>query len=175
MLKWVTIVSLNHKIFELLIVSMRRTDPHGTSGTLIKRRCLDSIKRLPDFLVKAVENTDANNLSEEGLFARSPESCEVWCSGSLALLGDAAHLFNLEGGQGYNQALMDAVELGRAIGELGATNEALKKYEKVRAASCKYVHQGLSRIKDGEISERRWHRDYSQCRNADSAPLVQEC
>lgn len=55
------------------------------------------------------------------LCARLPHwPAQVWGRGRVALLGDAAHLSTQLLAQGTSQAFEDALELGRAVGELWA-------------------------------------------------------
>ena len=52
-----------------------------------------------------------------------------WGRGVVTLLGDAAHPVLPHTGQGAAQAMVDAVELGRALGPDGALEPALRAYE----------------------------------------------
>ena len=55
-----------------------------------------------------------------------------WTFGRITLLGDAAHPMYPRGSNGAGQAIIDARFLTGRIKRLGATEEALKEYEKVR-------------------------------------------
>ena len=57
---------------------------------------------------------------------------ERWTFGRITLLGDAAHPMYPRGSNGAGQAIIDARFLTGQIKKLGATEEALKEYEKVR-------------------------------------------
>lgn len=65
-------------------------------------------------------------------------------------------------GQGTNQALEDALEFGRAVGELGATPEALREYTSRRVAHATRVQRGSvaiaqSMASGGKVSELEWY------------------
>jgi len=55
-----------------------------------------------------------------------------WTFGRITLLGDAAHPMYPRGSNGAGQAIIDARFLTGRLKQLGATEEALKEYEKVR-------------------------------------------
>jgi 2-polyprenyl-6-methoxyphenol hydroxylase-like FAD-dependent oxidoreductase len=100
----------------------------------------------------------------------------VWGKGPISLLGDAAHLGSPMLGQGLNQALEDAVELGRAIGKYGATEEALREYERVRLPRSQRVHAASVAIMKEyaagrKLSEQQWHLDNPWCQQYEPAPL----
>jgi salicylate hydroxylase len=90
-----------------------------------------------------IEGADALAITEHGQFLRTPESCRVWGKGCATLLGDAAHMATPMLAQGTSQAFEDAVALGRAIAEHGATPKALRAYEAVRQPQMDVV-QGKS-------------------------------
>ncbi|MFQ5678267.1 MAG: FAD-dependent monooxygenase [Gemmatimonadota bacterium] len=57
-----------------------------------------------------------------------------WGSGPVTLLGDAAHPMTPDAGQGAGQAIEDAVVLGRCMAETENRTDALRRYERERAA-----------------------------------------
>ncbi|GAB4822622.1 hypothetical protein N2152v2_009668 [Parachlorella kessleri] len=87
-------------------------------------------------VVQLLEAVDPAYLTEHGQYYRDPEHCAEWGRGRVSLLGDAAHLGTPFLAQGTSQALEDALELGRAIAELGPCPDALRKYEQVRKPLC---------------------------------------
>ena len=80
-------------------------------------------------------------------------------------------------GQGTNQALEDALELGRAVGKLGATPQALKAYEAVRIPAATRVQRGSVAIaksmsSGGKISEIAWYDEHPDVLCKEFEPLV---
>jgi 2-polyprenyl-6-methoxyphenol hydroxylase-like FAD-dependent oxidoreductase len=62
-----------------------------------------------------------------------------WCSGAVALLGDAAHLMTPNLGQGAAMALEDAWILAECFGKSGVTPEALVRYEERRRPRARRI------------------------------------
>ena len=56
-----------------------------------------------------------------------------WGRDAVTLLGDAAHPLLPHTGQGAAQAIVDAVELGRALGAPNGVPDALRSYERDRS------------------------------------------
>ena len=75
-----------------------------------------------------IESTE--EILEYPMVDRDP--LERWTFGRITLLGDAAHPMYPRGSNGAGQAIIDARFLTGQIKKLGATEEALKEYEKVR-------------------------------------------
>jgi salicylate hydroxylase len=80
--------------------------------------------------VTLLESTDAEHCYKWGLFDRNPLA--TWTRGRVTLLGDAAHPMLPFMAQGAAMSLEDALVLGRAVAALGATPEALRRYEALR-------------------------------------------
>ncbi|HTM02345.1 MAG TPA: FAD-dependent monooxygenase [Vicinamibacterales bacterium] len=74
--------------------------------------------------------TGSSEIRLDELFERDPLA--RWGSGTVTLLGDAAHPMLPHTGQGGAQALEDAVALGRALRDTSDTVTALRRYEEVR-------------------------------------------
>lgn len=69
----------------------------------------------------------AKEAFEYPMIDRDPVS--TWVSGSVALLGDAAHVMYPTGSNGASQAIVDARVLGAAMLEHGVTPQALRAYD----------------------------------------------
>jgi len=69
----------------------------------------------------------AGEVFEYPMIDRDPVS--TWVDGSVALLGDAAHVMYPTGSNGATQAIIDARVLGAALIEHGVTLEALQAYD----------------------------------------------
>ncbi|HEX6229739.1 MAG TPA: FAD-dependent monooxygenase [Solirubrobacterales bacterium] len=85
------------------------------------------------------------------LFDRRPDG--RWTSGSVALLGDAAHPMLPFLGQGACQALEDAVALGTALGEAEDVPEALRSYQAARRPRASRIVEESRRF--GRLSHLR--------------------
>jgi 2-polyprenyl-6-methoxyphenol hydroxylase-like FAD-dependent oxidoreductase len=118
-------------------------------------------------------------VTEHGIYYREAEACQVWGKGPISLLGDAAHLGTPMLSQGLSQALEDAAELGRAIGRYGATEEALRAYERVRVPRCRKVQAASVAImkafaaggKVSQVTEHQWHIENPWCLQHKTEPL----
>ena len=108
-------------------------------------------------IVKATQPED-QRLDE--LLDRDP--LDVWGSGPVTLLGDAAHPMMPHTGQGAAQALEDAVALGLALRDAGDVPASLRRYERVRAARTKPIVRLGRRIPKTTTTHRRavhWLRE----------------
>jgi 2-polyprenyl-6-methoxyphenol hydroxylase-like FAD-dependent oxidoreductase len=94
------------------------------------------LARLPPSFRAVAEASSPDDLRYDALVDRVP--IHPWGTGSVTLLGDAAHPMLPQTGQGAAQALEDAVALGEALAVPGAGRlhwtGALRAYEHVRAA-----------------------------------------
>lgn len=86
-----------------------------------------------------VRATRADDLRLDELFQREP--IDDWGTGRVTLLGDAAHPMLPHAGQGAAQALEDAVALGHVLRDSTALDNALRRYERVRAARTRAIVQ----------------------------------
>jgi 2-polyprenyl-6-methoxyphenol hydroxylase-like FAD-dependent oxidoreductase len=86
-----------------------------------------------------VRATREDDLRLDELFERDP--IDDWGTGRVTLLGDAAHPMLPHAGQGAAQALEDAVALGHVLRNTTAPDEALRRYERVRAARTRAIVQ----------------------------------
>jgi salicylate hydroxylase len=74
-----------------------------------------------------------------GLHAREPLAS--WCTGAIALLGDAAHPMMPWFGQGAGSALEDAVVLGRATAANDSIEAAFEHYQRARLPRVTHLHR----------------------------------
>lgn len=110
------------------------------AGEARRARALEVFGGCCSMAVSLIKEADALAITEHGQFYRDAETCKVWGRGSVSLLGDAAHLSTPILSQGTAQAFEDALALGRAIGEHGATPEALRAYEAFRQPLMEPIH-----------------------------------
>jgi 2-polyprenyl-6-methoxyphenol hydroxylase-like FAD-dependent oxidoreductase len=107
-----------------------------------------------------VRATRADDLRLDELFDREP--IDDWGAGRVTLLGDAAHPMLPHAGQGAAQALEDAVALGQVLRDTASLDEALRRYERVRARRTRSVVQLARRnARMGSITSAAgcWMRD----------------
>jgi 2-polyprenyl-6-methoxyphenol hydroxylase-like FAD-dependent oxidoreductase len=81
-------------------------------------------------VVELIEATPSSSILKTGAVDRL--STRNWGSGRMTLLGDAIHPTTPNLGQGGCQAMEDAMVLARCFGKYGATEEALRRYERAR-------------------------------------------
>ncbi|GMH38809.1 hypothetical protein BSKO_06707 [Bryopsis sp. KO-2023] len=139
----------------------------GDQGLLKRGRCLERYTDYPEIVQRIVGSTPPSTITEHGQFFREASECQVWGKGCATLMGDAAHLFTPFLGQGVNQTLEDSVEIGRSIGELGPTEEALRQYESIRIEPATYVQAGSVAIGKSVFSgngnyEIKWMKEHSE-------------
>jgi 5-methylphenazine-1-carboxylate 1-monooxygenase len=79
----------------------------------------------------------AEEVFEYPMIDRDP--IPTWVDGSVALLGDAAHVMYPTGSNGASQAIVDARVLGAAMIEHGVTSEALQAYDRKLCAEISAV------------------------------------
>lgn len=129
-------------------------------------RCLATMgEGWPPALLNLLRATDPSTVTEHGQFYREAADCRVWGRGPITLLGDAAHLGTPILAQGTNQTMEDAVELGRAIGRYGPTEQALREYEAVRLERAQIVQSASVEMSKNmsagrPISEQSWHEEH---------------
>jgi 2-polyprenyl-6-methoxyphenol hydroxylase-like FAD-dependent oxidoreductase len=107
-----------------------------------------------------VDATSPDDLRLDELFDRDP--IDSWGAGPATLLGDAAHPMLPHAGQGAAQALEDAVTLGGALRDAAAPEEALRRYERVRAArTARVVRLARRNARMGSVKSAAgcWMRD----------------
>jgi 2-polyprenyl-6-methoxyphenol hydroxylase-like FAD-dependent oxidoreductase len=100
-----------------------------------------AIAILDDSFKRIAGATRLEDMRVDDLFDRDP--LPYWGTHQVTLLGDAAHPMLPHTGQGAAQALEDAVALGRVLSHAPHLPDALRRYERVRAArTTRLLYQG---------------------------------
>lgn len=81
-------------------------------------------------VLQLIEATPPSSILKTGAFDRN--ASQLWGRGRLTLLGDAIHPTTPNLGQGGCLAMEDALVLARCFEKFGATEEALRRYERCR-------------------------------------------
>lgn len=103
--------------------------------------CTHFTSRLDDTFGQLTGATRDEDMRFDELFERRLLS--RWGHGRVTLLGDAAHPMLPHTGQGAAQAMEDAVALALALGRIGDHEQALRRYEDVRAPrTARFVKAG---------------------------------
>ncbi|MEO8480747.1 MAG: FAD-dependent monooxygenase [Acidobacteriota bacterium] len=123
----------------------------GTSDPLaLLRRIAEPFHPAFNAIVGATRPED---LRLDALITRAP--LRSWGTGSVTLLGDAAHPMLPHAGQGAAQALEDAVALGQIVRPERPVPEALRRYEDIRQRrTSKVVAQAQRNARMGSIDSR---------------------
>ncbi len=100
------------------------------AGTRDPEAILDHFRPRLDETFRAVTSA-TTELRYDELIDRDP--LPFWGRDAVTLLGDAAHPLLPHTGQGAAQAIVDAVELGRALGAPNGVPDALRSYERDRS------------------------------------------
>jgi salicylate hydroxylase len=99
--------------------------PRGTKEDL-----LTAMAGFDERLVNIARNLDMSTVNIRSAYDIDP--IDVWHSGSVALLGDAAHAMLHHQGQGANSAILDVRGLTDALEQAGSVPEALALYQATR-------------------------------------------
>jgi 2-polyprenyl-6-methoxyphenol hydroxylase-like FAD-dependent oxidoreductase len=100
-----------------------------------------AVALLDDSFKRIAGATRPEDMRVDDLFDR--DALPYWGTHQVTLLGDAAHPLLPHTGQGAAQALEDAVALGRVLAHASHVPDALRRYERVRAArATRLLHQG---------------------------------
>ena len=81
-------------------------------------------------VLELIETTPTSSILKTGAFDRLP--LRNWGEGRMTMIGDAIHPTTPNLGQGGCLAMEDAVVLARCFEKYGATEEALRRYERCR-------------------------------------------
>lgn len=99
--------------------------PASSKETLLK-----VVEGFDDRLVAITKGLDMAQVNLRAVYDIDP--VERWHSGSVALIGDAAHAMCHHQGQGANSAVLDAGALADALRDAGSVAEALASYQALR-------------------------------------------
>jgi 2-polyprenyl-6-methoxyphenol hydroxylase-like FAD-dependent oxidoreductase len=102
------------------------SDPPGQRKSAVLERFGDWFHPVPAI----VESTAEDAISRHDVYDRP--RLKTWGTGRVTLLGDAAHPMTNAAGQGANQAIEDAVVIGKTMAGADDPQEALRAYERRR-------------------------------------------
>lgn len=112
--------------------------------TVTREDLLAQVQGFDERLVNIVRGLDMDAVNVRAVHDIDP--IDTWHSGSVALMGDAAHAMLHHQGQGANSAILDAGAIADALREADSVEEALALYQATR----KPVTDELQRIsRDG--------------------------
>jgi salicylate hydroxylase len=116
----------NQVSFDVTFPSSDRSwSPQGT-----KEELLAAMQGFDERLVAIARNLDMATVNIRSAYDIDP--IDVWHTGSVVLLGDAAHAMLHHQGQGANSAILDVRGLTDALEEADTVSEALALYQGVR-------------------------------------------
>ncbi|MEW2359636.1 FAD-dependent monooxygenase [Spirillospora sp. NPDC029432] len=123
--------------------------PDGTwAPAVTKDDLLRTVEGFDERIVNITRDLDMAAVNCRAVYDIDP--VDTWHSGSVVLVGDAAHSMLHHQGQGANSAILDAGALADALQEAGSVKEALALYQATR----KPVTDELQRI-----SRQGWTED----------------
>lgn len=124
-------------------------NPDGTwAPEITKEDLLKTVEGFDQRIVDIVRDLDMDAVNIRAVYDIDP--VDTWHSGSVVLVGDAAHSMLHHQGQGANSAILDAGALADALAEAPSVKEALAQYQAAR----KPVTDELQRI-----SRQGWSED----------------
>lgn len=124
-------------------------NPDGTwAPEITKEDLLKTVEGFDQRIVDIVRDLDMDAVNIRAVYDIDP--VDTWHSGSVVLVGDAAHSMLHHQGQGANSAILDAGALADALAEAPSVKEALAQYQAAR----KPITDELQRI-----SRQGWSED----------------
>ncbi|BCT77369.1 salicylate hydroxylase [Sinomonas cyclohexanicum] len=124
-------------------------NPDGTwAPEITKEDLLKTVEGFDQRIVDIVRDLDMDAVNIRAVYDIDP--VDTWHSGSVVLVGDAAHSMLHHQGQGANSAILDAGAVADALAEAPSVKEALAQYQAAR----KPVTDELQRI-----SRQGWSED----------------
>ncbi|MFE5393385.1 FAD-dependent oxidoreductase [Streptomyces sp. NPDC056568] len=116
-------------------------DPDGTwAPRVTKEDLLKTVEGFDERLVAITRDLDMDTVNIRAVYDIDP--VDTWHTGSVVLVGDAAHSMLHHQGQGANSAIEDGGALADALKQAGSLKEALALYQATR----KPVTDELQRI-----------------------------
>ncbi len=143
----VYVLPLRHRNQMSFDVTALRTDS-SWSPEPSKDDLMAMVEGFDERIVNTARDLDMDRVNVRAVYDIDPVG--TWHSGSVVLLGDAAHSMCHHQGQGANSAIMDAGALADALVRAGSVEEALSAYQTTR----KPVTDELQRI-----SRQGWSED----------------
>lgn len=123
----------------------QRNEPGGSKTAL-----LEAFRGWHEPVGAVIGATEGGAILRTDVYDRKPLG-RRWGEGRVTLLGDAAHPMTPNLGQGACQAIEDAVVLARCLRARGATADALRRYEELRAERAATVVRRSRRL--GKIGQ----------------------
>jgi salicylate hydroxylase len=116
-------------------------NPDGTwAPSITKEELLKTVEGFDERIVAIARGLDMDTVNIRAVYDIDP--VDTWHTGSVVLMGDAAHSMLHHQGQGANSAIEDAGALADALAEAGSVKEALALFQATR----KPVTDELQRI-----------------------------
>ncbi len=125
----VYVLPLRHRGQMSFDVTALDPDPTWTP-TCTKEELLRTVEGFDERIVATVRDLDMEQVNIRAVYDIDP--VDVWHTGCVALLGDAAHAMCHHQGQGANSAIMDAGGLAAALRQAPSVAEALALYQATR-------------------------------------------
>src|SRR5690606_21587250 len=125
----VYVLPLRHRGQMSFDVTALDPDPTWTPACT-KEELLRTVEGFDERIVATVRDLDMEQVNIRAVYDIDP--VDVWHTGCVALLGDAAHAMCHHQGQGANSAIMDAGGLAAALRQAPSVAEALALYQATR-------------------------------------------
>ncbi|MES0488923.1 MAG: FAD-dependent monooxygenase [Leptospirales bacterium] len=103
----------------------------------VKKYLLSEFKNWPTDVQELIQKTNPDQIIRSPIRYRQFD--EAWGKGRVTLLGDAAHAMTPDLAQGACMAIEDGAVLGDCLQRKGATQDALREYEKLRIPRVRNV------------------------------------
>lgn len=121
-------------------------------GLILKQQALKRLNEWDPMLRELIENTPDEMISGHPVYDRDPQlimgmDSSMRTESKVTLLGDAAHPMSPFKGQGANQALLDALNLDKALRSSLLTHPSRRPvHEALRSYEAEMVHRSMEKI-----------------------------